>query len=60
MKNLGTMRVYFWGSRSYYNRVVWKNEKDNTYWVKWYGNMIQAENVYGYEISDGWKTVESY
>ena len=60
MKKKEVERIFFIGSRKYFNRLIYKRD-DNTYWVQWYGKFIQVDNKYGcYNIGEGWVTVEDY
>ncbi len=60
-KNIGVQKIRLTGSHANCERVIWKNEVDGTFWIKWYGNYIQVKNTYNDEYSSsGWFTVELY
>ena len=53
MKNYGRYKINFTGSKTTIERTVY--EKDDKYFVKWYGEYIEVTRN-----SFGWKTVEAY
>jgi len=61
MKKIGVRKIYFWGSNGFFERLVWKDEKTNKYYVRWYHQTVEVMQTDGFETtSNGWKTVEAY
>lgn len=61
MKRIGIKKVWFTGSRGYFERIVWKDERNDKYFVNWYHQKIEVIQCDGCEgVSQGWKTVEEY
>lgn len=61
MKKVGVRKVWFRGRRGYFERLVWKNEEDGTYWISWYHESVQVRQRDGFEVvSDGWYTIKEY
>jgi hypothetical protein len=63
MRKLGNFPIYFTGSQTTINRVIYNDGK--TFYIKWYGNFIEVENRNGIEaalarVTDGWRTKEEY
>lgn len=52
-------RVTLTGSQKRVDRVIYTD--GSKYYIKWYGTMIEVNNVYGIgKVTAGWRTVEQY
>lgn len=59
MTKIGIRKIYFWGSRQMFERLVYKD--NGKYFCQWYHQMIEVVHASGDAwATSGWKTVEAY
>lgn len=60
-EKLGIKRIYIKG-QGYYERCVWKDESNDTYWIRWYYEEVRVlpKDPYNENAEDGWKSVREY
>ena len=58
--NIGTRKIWFYGSNSTYSRVVYR-DPDGKHWIRWGRQMVEVIQADDDEwASGGWRTVEAY
>lgn len=61
MENIGTKRIYLWGSRITIERAVRKDEATGTYWATWGRQQVEVKQTDGLDaLTSGWITVDAY
>lgn len=57
----GSRKVKVWvrGLESYINRVIYR-DAEGDYYVRWRGQYIEVENIYGLRVVEGWLSIQWY